>query len=134
MLETVRDLEDLASRLADSGVNLEALKVGFAGAHHAASRHLLNLCVDEWTRRDAAALGRDLQAAVIHLQRGLNWTEARLPRDRGRAIHEAADLGRRIALEREWGPEEVEAALKTMETEVEAFGFALEELKLPSTP
>jgi serine protease Do len=123
LIDFVQRLDKLADQVEKGAVpSVQELDHAFAQAYYALANYYWLKASDAWAKRETSQMGRDLQAAVLHLERSLTWTGHRIKDESAVALQEVRRLGERMEKRAELTASEVNKGIDTIGKEIEKAG------------
>jgi serine protease Do len=128
-------LDELAGQVEKRAVHsVQKLDEAFAQAYYGLANYDRLKALDSWAKRETSEMGRDLEAAALHLERSLNWTGHRIEDESVAAFEEVKRLGGKMEKGADWTASEVNKGIDTIEREIEKAGKEIGVLGSSQTP
>jgi serine protease Do len=120
---SAQKLDELADQVQKRAVrSVQELDKAFAQAYYALANYYRLNALDSWAKRETSEMGRNLEAAALHLERSLNWTGHRIGDESTAAFEEVKRLGEKMEKGAEGAASEVNKEMETIGKEIEKAG------------
>jgi serine protease Do len=134
LADSVQKLDKLADQVQKGAVpSVQELDHAFAQAYYALANYFRLKALDAWAKRETSEMGRDLEAAALHLERSLNWTGHRIGDESAVALQEVRRLGERMEKRAELTASEVNKGIDAIGKEIEKAGKEMRSQGLSKT-